>query len=418
MGVHWQGLYAERVRFAQGSALRDLLRFGSMPDLISLAGGFPAPELFPVDAFRDAMEAVLASEAGAALQYGPTEGYMPLRGFLAERMSRFGVAAGPEEVLVTSGSQQGLDLVARLLVDPGSLVVVEDPSYVGGLAAFGGCQAGYLVVPMDGEGMQVELLEELLERGGPKPRLIYALPNFQNPGGSTLSLGRRHRLLELSYRHGIAILEDDPYGELRYEGEPLPSLKSLDTEGNVIYLGSFSKILSPGVRLGWVVASREVIERLAGIKQGMDLNTNSLAQHVVYRVCRKGLLEKHVEEAKPVYRERRDVMLRALAKQLPEGARWSRPEGGLFVWVQLPQGLDTNAMLVEAVQKEKVAYVPGIAFHPRGDRTNTVRLNFSAVSVPMIREGVRRLGRVAKGWMEAQKMVDESAAPVDLAPTV
>ncbi len=408
MGVHWQSLYAERVRHARGSALRDLLRAGSIPDVVSLAGGFPAPELFPVDAFRHATEAVLASEAGAALQYGPTEGYLPLRSFLAERMSRFGVAASPEEVLVTSGSQQGLDLVARLLLGPGSAVVVEDPSYVGGLLAFASCQAQYLAITVDAEGMQVDLLEDLLGRNGPKPKLIYALPNFQNPAGSTLSLPRRHRLLELSYRYGIPILEDDPYGELRYDGEHLPSLKSLDTEGNVIYLGSFSKILSPGVRLGWVVAPRDVVDQLADMKQAVDLNTNSLAQHVVHQLCLTGLLERHIEAVKPVYRERRDVMLQALAKHLPAGSSWSRPQGGLFIWAQLPQGLDTNAMLVEAVQKEKVAYVPGIAFHPRGDRTNTVRLNFSAVSVPMIRDGVRRLGRVAKGWMESQEMADES----------
>lgn len=417
MAVHWQNLYTESARLVGGSPLRDVLRFGSDPDFISLAGGFPAPELFPVDAFREAAEAALGSDAATALQYGPTEGYMPLRSFLAERLSRSGIAASAEEVLITNGSQQGLDLAARLLVEPGSLVVVEDPSYVGGLAAFGNYQAGYLVVSMDDDGMQVDVLAELLQREGPKPKLIYALPNFQNPGGSTLSLTRRHQLLDLSYRHGIPILEDDPYGELRYEGEPIPSLKSLDVEGSVIYLGTFSKILSPGVRLGWMVASREVIERLAAIKQGVDLNTNSLAQHVVYQVCRKGLLEGHVERAKPVYRERRDVMLRALAKQLPEGSSWSRPEGGLFIWAQLPPDIDTHAMLAEAV-REKVAYVPGVAFHPRGDRTNTVRLNFSAVSVPMIREGVRRLGRVAKEWLEARKTVDEPAMPVDLASTV
>ena len=407
MGVQWQSLYAERVRHARGSALRDLLRAGSIPDVISLAGGFPDPELFPVDAFRHATESVLVSEAGAALQYGPTEGYLPLRSFLAERMSRFGVAASLEEVLITSGSQQGLDLVSRLLVDPGSVVVVEDPSYVGGLLSFASCQAQYLAIPVDAEGMQVDLLEDLLARSGPKPKLIYALPNFQNPAGGTLSLPRRHKLLELSYRHGIPILEDDPYGELRYDGEHLPSLKSLDTEGNVIYLGSFSKILSPGVRLGWVVAPRDVVDQLADMKQAVDLNTNSLAQHVVHRVCLTGLLERHIEAVKPVYRERRDVMLHALAKYLPAGSSWSRPQGGLFIWTRLPEQMDAAAMLVDATG-ERVSYVPGACFHPHGDCTNTLRLNFSAVPPPMIREGVRRLGRVARGWTGSQEMAEES----------
>ncbi|MGI5835225.1 MAG: PLP-dependent aminotransferase family protein [Chloroflexota bacterium] len=417
MAVNWQNLFTESARLAGASPLRDLLRFGSDPDLISMAGGFPAPELFPVDAFREAAELALGSGAAAALQYGPTEGFMPLRSFLAERLSASGIAVTPEEILITNGSQQGLDLVAGLLIEPGSLVAVEDPSYVGGLATFSNHQARYLVVSSDDDGMQVDALSELLQRDGPKPRLIYALPNFQNPGGSTLSLARRHQLLELSYRYGIPVLEDDPYGELRYEGETLPSLKSLDTEGNVIYLGSFSKILSPGVRLGWVVAHREVIERLASIKQGVDLNTNSLAQHVVYQVCKTGLLEEHVEKVKPIYRERRDAMLRAMAKQLPPDAKWSRPTGGLFIWAQLPQEIDTRAMLADAV-REKVAYVPGIVFHPRGDRTNTVRLNFSAVSVPLIREGVRRLGRVTKEYMKVRRVTGEPNAPIDLAPTV
>ena len=399
--MQWQELFTESAKFVGGSPLRDILRFGSDPDLISLAGGFPAPELFPIEAFREATETVLRTDAESALQYGPAEGFLPLRAFLAERLARKGIATRPEEVLITNGSQQGLDLVSRLLLSPGSPVVVEDPSYVGALANFNSYGVSYLVVPVDDNGMQVDVLAEKLQRDGPKPKLIYALPNFQNPTGSSLSLDRRYRLLEISYRSGIPILEDDPYGELRYEGEHIPALKSLDDEGNVIYLGSFSKILSPGVRLGWVVASSEVVERLATIKQGMDLNTNSLAQQVVYQVCRNGLLEGHIERAKPVYRERRDEMLGVLASYLPEGAIWSRPDGGLFIWVQLPQGMDAGAMLSDAV-REKVAYAPGVAFHPLADRTNTLRLNFSAVSVAMINEGVRRLGRVAKGWMDTR----------------
>jgi len=370
-----------------------------MPGLISLAGGYPAPELFPVDAFREAFDAVLSTDAGAALQYGTAEGYLPLREFLAGRMARFGIRASPEEVMITHGSQQGLDLVARLFVDWGSPVAVEDPSYVGGLQAFDGYGARYLAIPTDEDGMQVDWLEEALARGEVRPRLIYALSNFQNPSGATLSLERRHRLLELSYRHHIPILEDDPYGELRYEGKDLPSLKSLDVEGNVIYLGTFSKILAPGLRLGWVVAPTGVIRGLLLGKEAADLHTNSLAQRAVHELCRRGLLDRHIPRIRSVYRGRRDAMLRALAAHLPDGARWSRPKGGLFLWVQLPGGVDTDAMLPDAV-REKVVYVPGSAFSPRRERTSAMRLNFSNCPPAEIEEGVRRLGMVAGRWSE------------------
>ncbi len=415
MALDWQGLFAERFRVSRESPIRDLLRFSSMPDLISLAGGYPAPELFPVDAFREAFDAVLANDARAALQYGPAEGYLPLREFLVDRMALSGVKAVPEELLITNGSQQGLDLLARLFVDPGSTVVVENPSYVGGLQAFNSYQARYAVIPTDDEGMQVERLEALLAEGRLRPRLIYVLPNFQNPSGVTLSLERRQRLLELSYRHGIPILEDDPYGELRYEGKRLPSLKSMDTEGHVIYLGTFSKILVPGLRLGWAVAPREVIQLMVKGKEASDLHTSYLAQRATCEVCRRGLLDGHIARMKSVYRRRRDTMLRALEKHLPDGAGWSHPQGGLFLWVRLPEGVDTKAMLAEAVG-EKVAYVPGSAFNPHGQPTSTMRLNFSSSTPSQIEEGVRRLGLVAGRWCRREAAADAPVLPADLAP--
>ena len=400
MGVRWLELFSERARAATSSALGDLLAAASTPGVISLAGGLPAAELFPMEAFRDVLNAIMASpDASSALQYGPTEGYPPLRSFIAERMSRLGAVISVEEVLVTTGSQQGLDLVGKLFIDPGSVVALEDPSYVGGLQAFSSYHARYLAVPTDEHGMQVELLEEMLPRFVPRPRLIYVLPNFQNPSGGTLSLARRYRLLELSYRYGIPILEDDPYWELRYEGEHLPSLKSLDTEGSVIYLGTFSKTLAPGLRLGWAVAPREVVERLSRAKQGADLHTDSLAQRVVYEICRADILGRHVEAVKLVYRERRDTMLRALERQLPAGSACSRPQGGLFLWACLPGGIDTAAMLPDAV-REGVAYVPGAAFHPNADRHNSLRLNFSNPTVPEIEEAIGRLGRVLGRWCQ------------------
>ncbi len=411
MGITWHEHFAERARPASSSDLGHLLGFGSRTDLISLAGGFPAPELFPVELFQEALNAVMTSDGQAALQYGPTEGYLPLRAFLAERMGRFGISAEPEEVLITSGSQQGLDLVARLFVDPGSIVAVEDPSYVGGLEAFGSYQARYATVPIDEEGMQVDWLAELLPQLEPAPRLIYVLPNFQNPSGGTLSLARRKRLLELSYRHSLPIVEDDPYGELRYEGEHLPSLKSLDTEGIVINLGTFSKILSPGVRLGWVVAPREVIRQLVRAKQAADLHTASLVQRAAYEVCRTGFLDRHVETIKPAYRERRDVMAQALAGVLPSGSSLSRPQGGLFLWAGLPAGIDAAALLVDAV-REGVAYVPGVAFHPHHDRTNTLRLNFSGVDPALIEEAVARLGRgLARHLRPAEELRADDLSP-------
>ncbi|MHB0869013.1 MAG: aminotransferase-like domain-containing protein [Chloroflexota bacterium] len=426
MALDWQGLYAERFRASRESPLRDLLRFSGMPDLISLAGGYPAAELFPVDAFREAFDVALADDARSTLQYGLSEGYLPLRGFLADRMSQFGVAASPEELLITNGSQQGLDLLARLFVDPGSTVVVENPSYVGGLEAFNGYQARYLVVPTDEEGMQVDRLEEALAAGKVRPRLIYALPNFQNPSGATLSLARRRRLLELSYRYGIPILEDDPYGELRYEGKALPSLKSMDSEGHVIYLGTFSKILVPGLRLGWVLASSEVVQRLVEGKQASDLCTSYVAQRATYEVCRMEILDRHIGRMRQVYRRRRDTMLRALARELPASAGWSRPRGGLFLWVTLPEEVNTGAMLDDAV-REKVAYVPGSAFNPHGQPTSSLRLNFSSASPSQIEEGIRRLGRVACRWCEgvaeskaapeARPEAEAPALPADLAPS-
>jgi 2-aminoadipate transaminase len=414
MALEWRGLYAKRFRTDQESPLRDLLRFSSMPGLISLAGGFPAAELFPVDELHEAFDAVMSSEPSSALQYGTAEGYLPLRGFLAERLSRFGVRATPEELLIVNGSQQGLDLLARLFVDPGSTVVVEDPSYVGGLQAFAACEARYLIVPADDEGMQVERLEELLKGTATMPRLIYVLPNFQNPCGATLSLARRRALLELSHRHGIPIVEDDPYGELRFEGEPLPSLKSMDEEGTVIQLGTFSKILVPGLRLGWVVAEREVIQKLVNGKQSADLNSSALAQRVAWEACRRGALERQIERVKPVYRERRDVMLKAVAKQLPAGSCWSRPEGGLFLWATLPDGVDTGAMLAEAVT-EKVAYVPGSAFDPLGRATSNMRLNFSSAAPDQIEEGIARIGTVARRRSEQTAGEGRPTLPIDLA---
>lgn len=392
MSINWQQLFADRTATMHGSDIRDILKVTAQPGMISLAGGLPAPELFPVDRFRRAFEWVLETNGPAALQYYLTEGHPPLRQFLAERLGRvFGIRATGDNILITNGSQQALDLLGKVFINPGDKIVLENPSYLGAIQAFNQYQPRYVIVPMDDDGMQTEALEDILrrERG---VKFIYALPNFQNPSGRSMSLERRRHLVRLSQHYGVPVIEDDPYGELRYEGEHLPSLKSLDDSGNVIYLGTFSKILAPGFRLGWVVAEGPAYEYLVFAKQPADLHTATAPQMVYYEVCKDGFVDQHVQTIRAVYKERRDAMLRAMHRYFPEGVRWTRVEGGLFYWVMMPEYVDARELLLEAI-KEKVAFVPGEGFHPNGGGKNTMRLNFSNSSVEMIEEAIRRLGR-------------------------
>jgi 2-aminoadipate transaminase len=374
----------------RASDIREILKVTALPEVISLAGGLPAPELFPIDEYRRAFEWVLESDGALALQYGPSEGYRPLREFLSERLSRAGILCSCDDLLITNGSQQALDLIAKITLDPGDAVLVEKPTYLGALQAFNQYQPSYAVAGMDEDGMCVDEVEQLLSSNR-RIKFIYAIPNFQNPTGRTMSLERRRQLVEVAGHYGVPIVEDDPYGELRYEGEPVPSLKSLDTTGCVIYLGTFSKILAPGLRLGWAVAAPEAMEALLHGKQPSDLHTGMAQQMATYEVIKNGYLEHHVEEIKAFYKERRDVMLRALEEHFPSDAHFTRPAGGLFVWAELPRFVDTRELLIEAVQ-ERVAFVPGQGFHPDNSGTNTMRLNFSNVPPEQLREGVRRLG--------------------------
>jgi 2-aminoadipate transaminase len=394
MPVQWQQQYAHRAEGMRASDIREILKVTAQPDVISLAGGLPAPELFPIDEYRRAFEWVLESDGAVALQYGPSEGYRPLRTYLAERLTGFGMRCTADDILITNGSQQALDLIGKIMLDPDDVVVVEKPTYLGALQAFNQYQASYVVVPMDEDGMRVDELEPLLARPlptGRRVKFIYAIPNFQNPTGRSLSLPRRKRLVEMASHYGVPIVEDDPYGELRYEGERLPTLKSLDTTGSVIYLGTFSKILAPGLRLGWVVTSPEAMEVLLHGKQPADLHTGMIQQMATYEVCRSGFVDGHVEQVKAFYKERRDVMLDALEEHFPRQAHFTHPAGGLFVWAELPRHVDTRELLVDAVQ-DRVAFVPGQGFHPDNTGTNTMRLNFSNVPPEQLREGVRRLG--------------------------
>jgi 2-aminoadipate transaminase len=406
MSTAWSSRYAQRTKGIRSSAIRELLKFTQRPEVISFAGGLPAPEVFPAERFQKACSKVLDEKAHLALQYGATEGYEPLREMVARHIARYGIKAKAENVLITSGSQQALDLIGKLLINPGDRVLVEAPTYLGALQAFNVYGADYVSVPSDEDGLRSDLLEAPLRSG---PKFMYVLPNFQNPGGTTLSEGRRHELVLLADKYGIPIIEDDPYGQLRYEGEHLTPLVVLDREnlrrdqgysiGNVLYLSTFSKTLAPGLRLGWIVAPPDVIAKLVQLKQGADLHTSTFVQMVAYEVARDNFLYEHVKLIRRIYRERRDVMLEALDRSFPSEVTWTRPKGGLFLWVTLPEGSD-SAQLFEVAVRENVAFVPGDCFYaPNGHGDNgkrQMRLNFSAATPDQIREGIRRLSIAVK----------------------
>jgi len=382
------------------SAIRELLKLTELPDIISFAGGLPAPDVFPYEAFTEACNRVLRDSGQLALQYGTTEGYRPLRELIMRHTARYGIEVTPENVLITSGSQQALDLLGKILINPGDRILVESPTYLGAIQAWAAYGAEYVTVPMDEYGMVTDALEDALRSG---PKFIYVLPNFQNPMGVTLSLERRYKLLELADRYGVPIVEDDPYGQLRYEGEHLPSLVVLDSQnraqgepcyrGNVIYLSTFSKILSPGLRLAWVIAPPEVIRKLVQAKQGADLHTSTFNQLVAYEVSRGGFIDRHIKLIIEVYGERRDIMLGAMDAYFPPGVDWTHPQGGLFLWGTLPENLNAADVLKAAVE-QKVAFVPGAPFYPTGGGHNTMRINFSNATPEKIREGIARLGQV------------------------
>jgi 2-aminoadipate transaminase len=407
MSTPWSYRFAQRTKVVKSSVIRELLKLTQRPEVISFAGGLPAPELFPIERFQEACQRVLAEKGSSALQYGTTEGYTPLREMIAQNMARYGIVAGTENVLITSGSQQALDLIGKLLVNPGDRVLVEAPTYLGALQAFDVYGAEYVPVPIDHDGLQTGLLDEALRSG---PKFMYVLPNFQNPGGVTLSEGRRHELVLLADRYGIPIIEDDPYGQLRYEGEHLPPLIVIDREnlrrddgyrlGNAIYLSTFSKTLAPGLRLGWIVAPTEVIAKLVQLKQGADLHTSTFAQVVAYEVARDGFLDEHVRTIRQVYRQRRDAMLSALKEFFPPEVTWTHPAGGLFLWVSLPAGMECQA-LFEVALRENVAFVPGDCFYAGStEGCRHMRLNFSNAQPEQIREGIRRLSVAVRNQMK------------------
>lgn len=389
--IEWK--FSERAEQLQSSVIREILKVTMRPEVISFAGGLPSPETFPVDRMRAAFDKVLSQQGKSALQYGPTDGYAPLREFIADSLSTADSKILPEQILMVSGSQQGLDLLGKVLIDEGSKILVETPSYLGALQAFSVYQPHFESVDTDDYG----LIPASVATKGHGARLMYALPNFQNPTGRTLSLDRRMELVETCARMGIPLIEDNPYGDLCYSGEPLPKMLNMNPNG-VIYMGSFSKVLTPGIRLGYVVGPAPLIRKLEQAKQAADLHTATLTQMVVYEVIKDGFLGEHIPTIRSFYSGQCDVMLNAMTKYFPEGVTWTRPEGGMFIWVTLPKHIDSKQLLDEAIA-QNVAFVPGGPFYANNPATNTLRLSFVTVSPERINEGIEKLGKLIKAKM-------------------
>lgn len=382
--------FASRMELVRPSAIRDLLRFGADPELISFGGGYPDPDLFPRAELREVFDALLAGDP-SVLQYTVSDGLPRLREQVAARMARDGVPCSASNVLILQGAQQGLDLAAKLVLDPGDVVVTENPTFLGALIAFNPYQPAYAAVRTDDDGMDPDDLERVLA-ANPRARLLYTVPDFQNPTGVTLSLDRRKRLLELANRHDLLVLEDSPYRDLRFAGEPVPTLKSLDTEGRVVFLGSFSKILAPGMRLGWAVASEDLVARLGLLKLAADTQSSTLNMAAASAYLDRYDIDAHIATIRAAYRRKRDLMLGVIAERFPPSVAHTTPDGGLFTWLTFPDGFDAAAFLRdEAIPRAKVAFVPGATFFPVVHEPNHARLNYSGVSEERIVTGMTRL---------------------------
>jgi len=397
--LDWTPHLAPRTEGMKSSAIRELLKLTQQPDIISFAGGLPAPEFFPLREVEEACRYIIRKDGAKALQYSATEGYGPLKEYLATTMHKYGVPAVPDNVLLTNGSQQALDLIGKLFIDSGDYVLTGRPTYLGAIQAWNAYGARYHTVNLDDDGMVVDEMEHAYEKvladSGKPPKFIYVLPNFHTPAGTTMPLERREQLAEIATKLNLPVVEDDPYGQLRYEGEDIPPICTFIPE-RTIYLGTFSKIMAPGLRLGWIVCPEVLMKRFVQAKQGCDLHTGTFVQYIANDICQRGLIKPHVRRLRQVYKERRDTMLDALAEFWPEGCSWTHPQGGLFLWARVPEPVDTTEFLKIALA-EKVAYVPGVNFYPNQDGGyNAMRLNFSYSPPDIIVEGIRRLGIALK----------------------
>ncbi len=414
----YAGLFAERTRVMRSSAMRDLMAVTARPDVISLAGGLPDTSTFPPQTFAAQMTRIAQESAAEALQYGPTEGFEETVDCIAQVMAAEGMLPDPEDVIVTTGGQQAIDLITKTLVDPGDVVICEAPTYPGAVPVFCSYQADTVQIECDEDGMRIDELEATLRRldgEGRRPKFVYSVPSFQNPAGVTMSLERRRRLVELAQQRELLVVEDNPYGLLRFGGEPLPPLYQLDGGDFVIYIGTFSKILSPGIRLGWMVAPPPVMEKVVLGKQASDLCTSTLTQYFVREYFGDGNWREYIASLVEIYRARRDAMIEALRQHFPAEATWTEPEGGLFIWATLPEYIDTEDLLAKAL-REDVAFVPGRAAYVDGRGRSSMRLNFSGASEDEIREGIRRIGKVVNEQLELYGTLTGERAAVPARP--
>ena len=384
--------YARRMQRVQPSAIRELLRLGADPEIISFGGGYPDPGLFPVDELAEVLAELLVPEHAESLQYTASIGLPQLRAQVAERLTRDGIAATADDVLIIQGGQQGLDLAARMMIDPGDVVITENPTFLGALIAFNPCEPTYATVRSDDDGMDTDDLEQVLA-AQPTAKMIYVVPDFANPTGTTLSLPRRHRLVDLANEYDVLVVEDTPYRPLRYSGDHLPTLKSLDSEGRVLHLGSFSKILAPGMRLGWAVAEPDMLERLGLLKLAADTQSSTLNMAATSAYLARFDLDAHIAGSVPVYRHKRDLMLATMAETFPGSVSWTEPDGGLFTWLTFPDGFDAAAFMTERLLPEaRVAFVPGATFFPVHQQPQHARVSFSGVPDDRLVRGVTAIG--------------------------
>src|SRR5665648_980564 len=398
MSINTEEFYSVLASKMEASAIREILKLVQKPEVISLAGGMPDPKTFPVEDIKKITQKVLSKKSAQALQYSSTEGLPELRKCILEHLAKDGNNGELENIIISSGSQQGLDLVGKTFLSPGDVAIVELPSYLAALNAFYSYGGELVGIPMDEDGMRMDILEEELTRlknEGKKVKFIYTISNFQNPAGVTMSLARRKKTIEIAHKFNVFIVEDNPYEKLRFEGEPIPSIYSLEKNGSVISLGTFSKILCPGLRLAWILGNKEIIRKMAILKQATDLCTSTLTQLIACEYCQSGKLEENIKSNVKIYKKKRDAILNALEKYFPKEAVWTKPQGGFFVVATLTEYIDTKEMRKEAIE-EDVAYVPGAPFFADGNGQNTMRLSFCFPSEENIEEGIKRIGNLIK----------------------
>ncbi len=398
--MNYEKLWAKRTKYMRASEIRQLLRWVVEGKVISFGGGMPDPKLFPRKELAEIASEVIIEKGDKALQYGPTKGISELREELNKFMREEGFKInGSENIIIVNGSQQGLDILGRILIDPGDIVIVELPTYLAAINAFKQYEPEFVGIPIDDQGMITEALEDKikeLERKEKKIKFIYTIPTCQNPTGLSMSMDRRKHLLEIASKYDLLIIEDDPYSYYLYEKVDFKHLKAMDTEDRVVYMSTFSKILAPGFRIGWVAGNEEIINKIALAKQSMDLCTSPLTQYITYEALRKGVIKRHIPRIRGAYREKRDIMLKALEKHMPEGCKWVKPIGGMFIFAWVPKQIDTKKMLMKCIKEYGVAYVPGQSFHVDGSGKNTMRLNFTYPSKEEIEIGIERLAKAIK----------------------